>query len=169
MDISGNRMTDRATPVAETACRIVRATLGDLPALVPLFDAYRVFYRQPSDPARASAFLGERLVCGESVIFLARDGAGAALGFTQLYPCFSSVSASRFWILNDLYVEARARRLGVARALVKAANAHAITTGAARVTLTTARENAPAQALYESLGYVRETKMLDYTLEFPWA
>lgn len=161
-------MKDRAQTAEEAGYRIVRATLGDLPALVPLFDAYRVFYRQPSDAGRARAFLGERLERGESVVYLARDGGGAALGFTQLYPCFSSVSASRFWILNDLYVEARARRLGVARALVEAANAHAITTGAARVTLTTARDNTPAQALYESLGYVRETKMLDYTLEFPW-
>src|SRR5215469_7546293 len=90
--------------------RIEPATLADLPALATLFDAYRVFYRQPSDPGKARDFLGERLERGESVIFLAHDGGGAALGFTQLYPCFSSVAARRLWVLNDLYVERWARR-----------------------------------------------------------
>lgn len=145
--------------------RITRATPDDLQVLVPLFDAYRVFYGRPSDPAMAQAFLRERFERDESVIFLARDG-GGVIGFTQLYPCFSSVSARRIWVLNDLYVEARARRSGVARALMEAAHAHARDTGAARVTLCTARDNTPSQALYESLGYMRETKMLAYALEF---
>lgn len=144
---------------------IARATIEDLQVLVPLFDAYRVFYGRSSDPAIARAFLHERFERGESVIFLARDD-GGALGFTQLYPCFSSVSARRLWVLNDLYVEARARRSGVARALMEAAHAYARDTGAARVTLCTAGDNMPAQALYESLGYMRETKMLAYALEF---
>lgn len=149
----------------ETDCRIVRATPGDLPALTQLFDAYRMFYRQPSDPAKAHAFLRERLGCCESVIYLAQDAGGQALGFTQLYPCFSSVSARRVWILNDLYVVAEVRRSGVARALMEAAHAHARETGVLRLTLATARDNIPAQALYESLGYVRETGMFDYVLE----
>lgn len=153
-------------PAGETACSIVRATLEDLQVLVPLFDAYRVFYGRPSDPATAQAFLRERFERDESAIFMAREGGGAALGFTQLYPCFSSVSARRLWILNDLYVEPRARRSGVARALMEVAHAHARDTGAARVTLCTARDNTPAQTLYESLGYIRETKMLAYALEF---
>lgn len=146
--------------------RIEQATLADLPVLAPLFDAYRVFYKQPSDPGKARDFLVERLERGESVIFLARDAGAAALGFTQLYPCFSSVSARRLWVLNDLYVERWARRYGIARGLVEAAHAHARATGAVRVTLSTGRGNASARALYESLGYVRETKMLDYALEF---
>ncbi len=149
----------------ETGCTITRATPGDLPALTQLFDAYRVFYRQASDPAKAHAFLHERLERGESVIFLARDPGGQALGFTQLYPGFSSVCARRVWILNDLYVAARARRSGVARALVAAAHGHSSETGALRLTLSTARDNTPAQALYESLGYVRETAMFEYAFE----
>lgn len=158
-------MRDRAMMTGDGAYRITRATPDDLQVLVPLFDAYRVFYGRPSDPATAQAFLHERFERDESVIFLAREG-GVALGFTQLYPCFSSVSARRLWILNDLYVEARARRSGVARALMGAAHAYARDTGAARVTLCTAGDNTPAQALYESLGYRRDTKMLAYALEF---
>lgn len=150
----------------ENGYRIARATLDHLPALVPLFDAYRVFYRQASDPATAHIFLCDRIERGESVIFLAWGEDGDALGFTQLYPCFSSVSARRLWVLNDLYVAAGARRSGVARALLDAAHAYALDTGAVRVTLSTAQDNTPAQALYESLGYRRETRMFDYALEF---
>jgi len=34
-----------------------QATVADLDLLVPLFDAYRVFYRKPSDPDLARQFL----------------------------------------------------------------------------------------------------------------
>lgn len=145
--------------------QITRATLADLDALAPLFDGYRVFYGKPSDPAKANAFLHERLANDESVIFLARDEQGSTLGFTQLYPCFSSVSARRLWILNDLFVSPAARRRGVARALLERARAHGLQTGVVRLVLQTAHGNAQAQALYESLGWVRQDGMYEYALE----
>lgn len=144
---------------------ITRATLGDLDALAPLFDGYRVFYGKPSDIATARAFLQERLGNDESVIFLARGADGSALGFTQLYPCFSSVSARRLWILNDLFVSPDARRRGVAKALLQRAHEHGTETGVVRLVLQTAHDNARAQALYESLGWLREDGMYEYTLE----
>lgn len=146
---------------------ITRATLADLDAVAELFDAYRVFYGKWSDLTTAGAFLHERLANDESVILLARDTVGRnGLGFTQLYPSFSSVAARRLWILNDLFVAESARRRGVARALMQSAREHALQTGAIRLTLQTERRNAQAQALYESLGYVRqEGLMLEYALE----
>ena len=140
-----------------------RATLTDLPRLVPLFDAYRQFYRQPSDPARAERFLRERFAGGESVIFLALDGE-VALGFVQLYPSFWSVAACRSWILNDLYVIPEGRGSGVGRLLMERARAHAIETGAGGMSLATQRTNARAQHLYESLGWVRDAEFLHYEL-----
>lgn len=143
-----------------------RATPADLDALAELFNAYRVFYRQASDRPAAHAFLQERLQRDESVIFIARDTtSGEALGFTQLYPSFSSVSARRVWVLNDLFVAAEARQRGVAHALMAKARAFAIETGGLRLVLETAEDNAPAQALYESLGYVRESGTRHYALE----
>lgn len=145
---------------------ISRATLGDLDALTTLFDGYRIFYKQPSDPALAHAFIEERLRRDESVIFIARDGASReALGFTQLYPMFSSVSARRIWVLNDLFVATAARKRGVARALMDRARGFATEAGALRLILETAEDNHAAQALYESLGYVRETGERHYSLE----
>lgn len=144
---------------------ITRSALDDLDALAPLFDGYRVFYGKPSDLAKANAFLRQRLANGESVIFLARDADGSALGFTQLYPSFSSVSARRLWILNDLFVSPDARRRGVAKALLGRAREHGTETGVVRLVLQTARDNAQAQALYESVGWVRAEGMYEYALE----
>ncbi|HEY9382090.1 MAG TPA: GNAT family N-acetyltransferase [Gemmatimonadales bacterium] len=145
---------------------IRRAEPGDLPQLVPLFDAYRQFYRQPSDPGRAERFLRERLERGESVIFLALDD-GESAGFVQLYASFWSVAACRSWILNDLYVVPRFRGGGVGRALLERARAHAEATGAGGRSLATQRDNHTAQRLYESLGWVRDEDFLHYELELP--
>lgn len=145
---------------------VSRAGLGDLEALVPLFAAYRTFYGQPDDPQTARGFLDNRLRNEESVIFIARLD-GRAVGFTQLYPIFSSVGASRTWLLNDLYVEEDARRRGVAAALLDAARQHGISTGATSLTLQTTKDNAPAQALYEREGWVRQQDFYWYDLPLP--
>lgn len=143
---------------------IRRAAFHDLDALVPLFDGYRRFYGQPSDPARARAFLAERFAHHESLVLLAQDEAGAGLGFTQLYPLFSSVRTVRTYLLNDLFVAAPARRQGVAKALLEAAAAEAKAQGAASLSLSTGLDNAPAQALYESLAWQRDRQFCEYGL-----
>ncbi|WP_410497479.1 GNAT family N-acetyltransferase [Chitinibacter sp. S2-10] len=140
------------------------ATLDDLDLIAPLFAAYRVFYEQPHDLVVARAFIGERLSLRESVILLAQNGAGSALGFIQLYPVFSSIAAERIWLLSDLYVCDEARAQGVARALMNKATQHARDTGAAWLELSTAHTNTRAQALYDSLGYQLDTVYRYYSL-----
>src|SRR5690606_8876937 len=134
----------------ETTIR--RASAADLDALVPLFDAYRVFYAQPPDPVRARDLLAERRAGGESVVLLAERGA-STVGFVQLYPIFSSVRTARTWLLNDLFVAEGARRGGVARALLDSATALARDGGAAGLALETTRHNAAARALYRTAGW----------------
>ncbi|WP_046985182.1 GNAT family N-acetyltransferase [Delftia tsuruhatensis] len=134
----------------------------DAALIAPLFDAYRQFYEQPADADAALAFITARLERGESVILLARRPDGSALGFCQLYPSFCSVLAAPIYVLYDLFVVPDARRLGVGRALLLAAEAHARATGHARMDLTTARNNLRAQALYESLDWVRDEVFLTY-------
>ncbi len=129
-----------------------RTGLTHLDVVARLFDQYRGFYGQPSDPALATAFIRARMERDESVIFLAWND-DAAVGFTQLYPAFSSVSASRVWILNDLLVVPEARRKGVARALLSAAAEFARADGALRLELETDRDNTSAQALYRAMGW----------------
>jgi len=141
--------------------RTVRAELDDLEALVPLFDGYRSFYRQPSDLAGARAFLAERLKRDESVIFIAMVD-GAAVGFTQLYPVFSSVSMKRLWLLNDLFVAPTGRRAGAGRALLDRAERWARETGAKGLTLSTEITNATAQRLYESAGWTKDDEFVHH-------
>jgi len=131
---------------------ISRAGPADLDALATLFDAYRQFYGQAPDLPLARQWLRERLRFGESVVLVAKRG-GAAVGFGQLYPMFSSVRTARTWILNDLYVEAAARRQGAGRALLEAGVAFAREDGAAGISLETTRDNAAARALYRAAGW----------------
>ena len=146
-----------------TSLTVVRADASHIPLLVPLFDAYRRFYVQESDEAGARAFLSERLERGESVIFLALDGS-TPVGFTQLYPSFTSVGIRRLWILNDLFVAPEGRRRGVGQALLERARRHGEETGAARLTLTTALDNLAAQSLYEAQGWRRDETFYTYDL-----
>ena len=143
---------------------ISRAGPADLDALALLFDAYRGFYGQASDIAGARDWLRSRLRVGESVVLVAKR-AGAAVGFVQLYPMFSSVRMARTWILNDLFVDAAARRGGVARALLDAAAAFAREDGAAGLSLETGRDNAAARALYRAAGW-HEDDTQWYSLSF---
>jgi ribosomal protein S18 acetylase RimI-like enzyme len=136
---------------------IVRATPAHLDLVAPLFDAYRQFYGCSPNFALARSFLSERLERGESVVFVAVVEA-RAVGFTQLYPTFTSIGASRAWILNDLYVSPEARRKGIGRELMDAARAMAVETGATSLELATAKDNSVAQALYRSCGYKKDEK-----------
>jgi len=98
-----------------------QATIFDLDRIAPLFDLYRQFYRKPPDLDLARRFLRERFEHNQSIIFLATCGDGAAAGFAQLFFSFSSASAARILILNDLFVLPEVRRTGVGSQLLSAA------------------------------------------------
>jgi len=115
---------------------IRRAGAGDLDVLAPLFDSYRRFYRLTGDLEAAKLFLRDRMEQNESVIFIAFE-AGKAVGFTQLYPSFSSGAMARIFVLNDLFVAPEARRSGVGSALLRAAAEFSRAEGAVRLVLST--------------------------------
>lgn len=138
-----------------------QAVPADLEELASLFDQYRQFQSQPSDLAAARSFLRSRFDHGESAIFIAH-AAGAPVGFAQLYPSFSSVSLSRVFILNDLFVSASGRRRSVASRLLAELEAYAWSLGAARVTLNVARTNTSAQSLYGARAWKQDEQFLMY-------
>jgi GNAT superfamily N-acetyltransferase len=138
-----------------------QAILDDLDAVVPLFDAYRQFYNQPSDPLAARVFLRGKFNHGESVIFLAWEGP-TPVGFTQLFPSFSSVSMARIFLLNDLFVVPSHRRQGVGAGLLDAAVQYGRSLGAVRLSLTTNIANLNAQATYEARGWKRDEAFYVY-------
>ncbi|PFA68301.1 GNAT family N-acetyltransferase [Bacillus sp. AFS015802] len=143
--------------------KVSRARLSDLEGLVDLFDCYRMFYHQASDKPGARKYLEDRLSHDESVIFVAVHH-DEYVGFTQLYPSFSSVYMERIWKLNDLYVSSPARNRGVGQMLLDAARMHAEQTHSKALILETDRDNVGAQALYERNGYRKEELVYHYTL-----
>ena len=146
------------------AVKVRQASVEDLDLLVPLFDAYRQFYRQPSEPERVRHFLLERFEHNQSVLFLAFERS-VAVGFTQLYPSFSSAALGRIFILNDLFVVPEARRHGVASALLSAAAEYGRRVHALRLILSTELTNTMAQSAYEALGWQRDVAFCHYQLE----
>ncbi|WP_044478197.1 GNAT family N-acetyltransferase [Paenibacillus antibioticophila] len=148
-----------------TQFQITQASINDLEELVAIFDQYRIFYNQAADPEGASQFLFERFEHQESIIFIARDiQTGRAVGFTQLYPVFSSISMKRSWILNDLYVIEEYRKRGGATQLLNSAKEFAILTRAKGIELSTSHLNLSAQSLYESIGYKKDDEYFHYYL-----
>lgn len=128
-----------------------------------LFDQYRAFYNQSSNLEAAKKFLEARFHNNDSVIFTAIDN-GQIVGFTQLYPSFSSVSMKRIWILNDLFVKEGYRRRGIAQLLISAVKKYGQKTDALRIVLATQISNIPAQKLYESCEYAKDEEFYHYAL-----
>ena len=135
---------------------IVKRIAASQAALVfGLFDKYRIFYKQPSDIKLAEQFITERLINNESVIYVAFID-NKPVGFTQLYPKYSSMRAVKNWILNDLYVDEACRKQGIASQLIQAATDFAKVSNARFIQLETQTDNYTAQSLYESVGFIQQ-------------
>lgn len=145
---------------------ITTASLTDLDQLVPLFDAYRVFYRKPSNPVGAEQFLKDRILGEESLIFLA-SYTGKVCGFTQLYPLFSSTNMAPLLLLNDLYVAPEYRGKSIGKALLKHAQDYAQQQGVKGISLETEKTNAIGNGLYPKMGFEKDTEHHFYFWENP--
>lgn len=138
------------------------ATEAHLEVLASLFDAYRVFYEKSSDVGQARAFLQERITLQDSVIFIAIDEAGRQVGFTQLYPLFSSTRMQKMWLLNDLFVIPEMRGKGFSVALITRAKQYCQDTFACALILETAKTNTVGNQLYPKTGFVLDTAYNHY-------
>jgi ribosomal protein S18 acetylase RimI-like enzyme len=138
---------------------VKRIVLEEIKLVIGLFNQYRIFYKQPGDLVLAEGFLTDRLQNNESVIFVAVNEVGGEylpIGFTQLYPKYSSMRATKNWILNDLYVNPAYRKQGIGKALIATATDFAKINHAKFVQLETATDNYTAQGLYESVGFIKQ-------------
>ena len=136
----------------------------ELDDLVLLFDQYMVFYKQPSAPDKYRKYLNERLINNEASVFIAYGLGNEPVGFVLNYHTFSSVSLGKVVVLNDLFVIASNRKQGVANNLINSSISLARKTGSIRVDLGTAKDNFAAQALYEKIGFVKDTEYFSYAL-----
>jgi GNAT superfamily N-acetyltransferase len=157
-------------PLPQTRMVLREANAEDVAMVVPLFDAYRMFYGAASDLLATQAFLEARQLRAESILIVAlhedtSTGREIVTGFAQLYPCFSSISLRRVYILNDLFVLPAWRRAKVARQLVVYSAQRAAAYGAIRLELATQHTNAPARSLYDALGFTADVDFTHMSLE----
>lgn len=129
-----------------------KAVIEDLPQLAELFDQYRIFYHKPSDLSAASDFLQERIENKDSEIFVTEEN-GILTGFVQLYPIFSSTRMQRYWLLNDLFVNASHRGKGYSKALIERAKELCRASNACGILLETGKNNDVGNQLYPSCGF----------------
>ena len=146
---------------------IAVVTEADLPELLPLMRGYCEFYEiDPADEALLA--LARTLIADpehEGLQLIARDDDGAAVGFATIFWTWSTLSASRLGVMNDLFVAERARGGGVADALIEACAARCRERGATSLDWQTAHTNKRAQAVYDRIGARRDDRWLDYSLD----
>jgi len=144
---------------------IYKAKSKNIRGISLLFDRYRVFYGKESDEDLAFCFLNKRLKNKESIIFFAMNSENEYIGFSQIYPSFSSVSAGNVWILNDLYVVEAFRNIGVGKKLLSFIKEHSINYDIKGILLETSNDNVIAQQLYEKNGFKKQVGFYNYYLE----
>src|SRR5262249_25255945 len=89
----------------------------------------------------------------------------APAGICLIAICPASLTLGEFWMVRDLFVLARWRRTGVARALLDAVRAAAHQRGALRLSLQTEPANTGALRLYEQYGFTAVTGLRHLTLD----
>lgn len=132
--------------------QIRKATIEDLDQLSTLFDSYRVFYKKQSNVNEAKLFLTSRLTLNDSTILVA-ETAKVLVGFTQLYPSFSSTQMKPLLILNDLFVNSNYRSNGISKLLIENAKQIAKATSSSGLMLETEKSNTIGNQLYPSIGF----------------
>lgn len=135
----------------------------DITAIAELFDLYRQFYEQSPNLQLAQQFISARFAKQDSVLIVAESADVGLIGFCQLYPIFCSIQAKPIFSLSDLFVLPSARKHGIGRLLLQAAEVKAAAEGKVHMELTTAKTNKQAQRLYESLGWVRDEVFFAYS------
>jgi ribosomal protein S18 acetylase RimI-like enzyme len=132
----------------------------DAAQVARLLGAFRDWMEEavPDDDSIAASVA--QLIVDDDTEFLlgALDETAQPTGVCQLRYRHSVWTATPDCWLEDLYVDAAARRSGLGRALVLAAVERARTHGALRIELDTNADNHDAIALYESLGFSTSSK-----------
>jgi GNAT superfamily N-acetyltransferase len=146
---------------------IAIVTEDDLPDLLPLMRRYCDFYEvDPPDDGLLS--LSRILIADpelQGLQLIARDDEdGHAVGFATIFWTWSTLSANRLGVMNDLFVAEDARGGGVADSLIAACAERCRERGVPELAWQTAHTNRRAQAVYERVGATRDERWLDYSL-----
>lgn len=170
-DDSGARAADllpAGKPGARFPGAVRRVGEADVSELLVLMRGYCDFYEvSPSDRALRALVAALRSdPAREGVQLIARDAHRTAVGFATVFWSWSTARAARLGVMNDLFVDPRARGSGAAEALIEGCVRECEAHGAGAITWETALDNERAQAVYDRVGAVRE-RWLSYSIELP--
>lgn len=132
--------------------KIREVKISDIDNLSSLFNSYRMFYGKDSNIGVAKKFLESRIKLCDSKIYVSEVDQ-CLTGFVQLYPIFSSTRVSKYWLLNDLFVDANERGKGYSKHLIKKAKDLVKDTSACGMMLETDKNNNIGNNLYPSQGF----------------
>jgi GNAT superfamily N-acetyltransferase len=126
--------------------------------------AYQGFYEaEDIRTDRNRRFFGRFISPSDEGMLIGAWRGKRLLGYACLYWHKSSLSAADTVLMNDLYVDADARGLGIGRALIEAAAEIARSRGAHSLEWSTAPDNHTAQRLYDKTGAAR-SEWVEYEL-----
>lgn len=129
---------------------------------VNVVDEYRKFCGFNTSPEETKEFFKHLHKENKAATFIAISEEDQVMGFVNLYPTYSTLSLRKIWILNDLGVSSKFRRLGVAQALIKKSIEFAKESDAIRIELKTAKTNLNAQKLYSEIGFQTDQDNIYY-------
>jgi GNAT superfamily N-acetyltransferase len=143
---------------------IASITSAQFETLLPMIADYQRFYEvEDIDGERNRSFFARFIDPSEDGSLIGAWDGDRLLGYACLYWHKSSLSAADTVLMNDLYVDADARRLGIGRALIEAAAEIARSRGAHSLEWSTAPDNHTAQRLYDKTGAAR-SEWVEYEL-----
>jgi GNAT superfamily N-acetyltransferase len=140
---------------------------ADLAELLPWMRAYCDFYEvAPGDEALVA--MSRALIDDpgrEGFQLIARDGSGEAVGFATVFWNWSTLSARRDALMNDLFVAPESRGTGLADRLIRECAGIVEERGGHVLEWQTARDNLRAQAVYDRVGGKRDERWLAYSID----
>ena len=142
---------------------IREAETSDLDQLSKLFDSYRMFYGKESNIDISKKFLESRLSNKDSKVFVCEVN-NILTGFVQLYPLFSSTRVSKYWLLNDLFVDSEYRGNGYSKLLIDKAKELVKESNSCGMMLETEKSNKIGNNLYPETGF----KKNDFSNFYEW-
>lgn len=143
--------------------KIREAKSSDINQLSKLFNSYRMFYGKQSNIDISKEFLDSRIINKDSKIYVC-EVENNIIGFVQLYPLFSSTRVSKYWLLNDLFVDVKERGKGYSKLLIERAKKLVIESNACGMMLETEKSNNLGNKLYPTTGF----KMNELSNFYEW-
>jgi GNAT superfamily N-acetyltransferase len=129
------------------------ATRDDAPAFIGLIRALAEFEKLAGpDQAAAARLIEDGFGDRPRYEVLVAEDAGEVVAYAIFFPVYSTFLARPSLYLVDIFVHPRARRRGIAKAMMARLSELAVERGCGRFEWTVLDWNKDAQALYDGLG-----------------